>query len=48
MNLMLTTLFLFLAVGLLSPRLGRWQQVAIAAIAATMTVLYYLRGERFM
>jgi hypothetical protein len=47
-NLMLTALFLFLAVGLLSPRLGRWQQIAIVVIATTMTMLYYVRGERFM
>ena len=48
MNLMLTTIFLCVAVGLLSPRFGRREQWAIAIIATVMTTLYYLRGERFM
>ena len=48
MNLMLTAIFLCLAVGLLSPRFGRLQQVAIAVIATVMTALYYFRGDRYM
>lgn len=48
MNLMLTVIFLCVAVGLLFPRFGRLQQAAIAVIATVMTALYYFRGERFM
>jgi lipopolysaccharide export LptBFGC system permease protein LptF len=48
MNLMLSVMFLCLAVGVLSPRFGRLQQTAIAVIATVMTALYYFRAERFM
>jgi predicted phage tail protein len=48
MNLMLTVIFLSVAVGLLARDFGRRQHLAIAAIATAMTALYYFFGARFM
>jgi peptide deformylase len=47
MNLMLGFLFACVVVGLAARRLGVREQVLVAALAATVTALYYLFGERF-
>jgi hypothetical protein len=47
MNLMLTVIFLCVALGLLAPRIGKREQLAIVAMATTMTGLYYF-VHRFM
>jgi len=45
---MLSALFVWVAIGLLAPRLGRRENLAIVSIAAIMTVLYLFQGMRFI
>jgi hypothetical protein len=47
MNLMLTIIFLCVALGLLAPRIGMREQLAVVMMATTMTGLYYF-FTRFM
>jgi hypothetical protein len=47
MNLMLTVIVLFIALGLLAPRLGVRQHLIIVSLATTMTALYFFT-TRFM
>jgi hypothetical protein len=47
MNLMLTVIFVCVALGLLAPKLGRREHLAIVVMATTMTGLYYF-VQRFM
>jgi hypothetical protein len=47
MNLMLTVIFICIALGLVFPKPGRWQNLAIVVSAITMTGLYYFL-RRFM
>jgi hypothetical protein len=48
MNLMLMIIFLCVGLGLLAPRLGRREHIAIGLLAVAMTALYYLFPDRFM
>ena len=48
MNLLMTLFFVCAVGGLLVPRFGRREVWAIAALAATLTALYYLFPVRFM
>ena len=45
---MLSALFVCVAIGLLAPRLGRRETLAIVSIATGMTVLYLFQGTRFI
>jgi hypothetical protein len=47
MNLMLAVIFLCIVLGLLAPRLGAREHLAVAALATAMTALY-LFANRFM
>ena len=47
MNLMLAVIFVCIALGLLAPRIGTREQLAVGAIAVSMTCLY-LFMRRFM
>jgi hypothetical protein len=47
MNLMLTVIFLCVALGLLAHRLGGREQLVVVVIATTMTGLYFF-AQRFM
>jgi hypothetical protein len=47
MNLMLTVIFLCVALGLLAPRPGKREYLAIVLLATTMTGLYFF-VHRFM
>lgn len=48
MNLMLTAILAFTALGLLAHRVGPRQQAIVALIALGMTALYFLQPARFM
>ena len=48
MMLMLAVIFLCIAIGLLAPRFGTREHLAIAFLATTMTALYLFLAERFM
>jgi hypothetical protein len=48
MNLMLSVLFLCVGLGLLAPRLGRRENLAIVSLAAIMASLYLFQGRRFI
>ena len=48
MNLMLSVLFVCVGLGLLAPRLGRRENLAIVALAAVMALLYLFQGTRFI
>jgi len=48
MKVMLAVIFLCLAIGLFSPRIGRREVVSIYLLMAIMAGLYYRFGERFM
>jgi hypothetical protein len=48
MNLMLAVIFLCIAIGLYSPRIGRRESMAIFLAMVIMAGLYYRFGERFM
>ena len=48
MKLMLAVIFLCIAIGLLSPRIGRRESILIFLTMAAMAGLYYRFGERFM
>ncbi len=41
MPLMLTVIFVCIAIGLLAPRFGPREYLIVALLAATMTALYY-------
>ena len=41
MNLMLAVIFVCIALGLLAPRIGRREQLAVVVIAVAMTSLYF-------
>ncbi len=47
MNLMLTVIFLCVVLGLVAPRLGKREHLAIVILATVMTGLY-LFTRRFM
>lgn len=48
MNLMLAVIFLCITLGLLARRIGAREQLAIVAVAVTMTGIYYVFARRFM
>ena len=48
MNLMLSVIFVSVAIGVLARTFGRRQQVAIVTLACTMTALYYFLPNRFL
>ena len=48
MKLMLSVIFLCIAIGLFAPKMGRRESVAIFLVMAAMAGLYYRFGERFM
>jgi hypothetical protein len=48
MNLMLLVIFLCIVLGLLAPRLGSREQLAIVLVATAMTALYFFFPARFM
>ena len=48
MFLMLGVIFLYLALGLLAPRLGTREHVAIVLIASTMTTIYVVFANKVL
>ena len=47
MNLMLAVIFVCIVLGLLAPRIGTREQLAVGVIAVAMTCLYFFT-RRFM
>jgi hypothetical protein len=48
MKLLLAVIFICIAIGLISPRMGRRESVLILLTMVAMAGLYYRFGERFM
>ena len=48
MNLMLAVILLCVALGLVAPRFGRREQLAVGFLATAMTALYFFFSARFM
>ena len=48
MNLMLTVIFLCIAIGLFAPRPGRGSSFLVVLLAIVMAMLYYFLPYRFM
>ena len=48
MNLMLAGLFLFILLGLIGGRLGKWLPATSIAVAILMTLVYALFPDRYM
>jgi hypothetical protein len=48
MNLMLAVLFVCVGLGLLAPRFGRRENLAVVALATVMSLLYLFQGYRFI
>ena len=44
MTLMLAIIFLFVALGLMSPRLGAREHLVIVLLATVLTALYFFGG----
>jgi hypothetical protein len=47
-KLMLAALFLFLLLGLLSPRLDTRHHAVLGLVSSLMVILYYVFAERLM
>lgn len=48
MKLLLAVVFICIAIGLFSPRIGRRESILIFLTMTAMAGLYYRFGERFM